>query len=518
MDAEFDAVVVGSGPNGLAAAITLAQAGHSVRVIEASSTAGGGTRSAELTLPGFLHDVCSAVHPLAAGSPFFRSLQLDRLEWVQPEIALAHPDNIGGAACLFRSVEQTADGLGADARAYLGLIQPLVRNWEPLAEEILRPMLHLPRHLLTLARFGLPAIFPAAALAKTLFKQDAARSLFAGIAAHSFLTLEAPASAAFGLVLAAAGHAVGWPIPRGGSQSIANALAAHLIALGGEIQLNHRIGNLNQLPKARAVLLDITPWQFVRIANNRLPSGYRRRLEQFLHAPGVCKIDYALSEPVPWAAPECRRAGTVHVGGSLEKIAESERQVAHGSHPYHPFVLVAQQSLFDETRAPRGRHTLWAYCHVPHGSNFDMSERIEAQIERFAPGFRDCILARHVMKPADLETRNANLVGGDINGGAANLGQLIARPVWSPTPYRTPLPGVYLCSSSTPPGGGVHGMCGWHAARAALREVFAQGNASSLNESSHNLDSISKIEYPAWRQHLLLLLNLHLLCSGARVT
>jgi phytoene dehydrogenase-like protein len=483
--AEFDTIVVGSGPNGLAAAITLAQAGYSVRVLEAGATIGGGTRSAGLTLPGFLHDVCSAIHPLAAGSPFFQTLPLDRfgLAWVEPEIVLAHPDSNGGAACLQRSVDHTADTLGTDARAYRRLMQPLVRSWEALADDILQPLLHLPRHPFMLARFGLHAVWPASALARAFFKEDPTRALLAGIAAHSFLPLEATASAAFALVLATAGHAVGWPIARGGSQAIANALAACLIELGGEIELNRCIEDLNQLPKTRAVLLDVTLWQFLRIARDRLPARYRQRLERFRHAPGVYKIDYALSAPIPWTARECRRAGTVHVGGTLDEIAEAERQVVHGEHPSRPFVLLAQQSQFDETRAPRAQHTLWAYCHVPHGSAFEMSARIEAQIERFAPGFRDCILARHVMKPADLEARNANLVGGDINGGAANFFQLIARPVWSPTPYRTPLPGVYLCSSSTPPGGGVHGMCGWHAARAALREVFgAQQQRDDGNE------------------------------------
>ena len=474
MRAELDAIVVGSGPNGLAAAITLAQAGCSVRLLEASSTIGGGTRSAELTLPGFLHDVCSAIHPLAAGSPFFRSLSLNRfgLFWVEPEIALAHPLGDGKAVCLNRSVIQTANAVGVDERAYRRLMQPLVRNWESLASEILQPLLHLPRYPFALARFGLQALCPAASFARAIFKEERARALLAGIAAHSFLPLEAIASTAFGLVLAAAGHSVGWPIARGGSQEIANALAACLVELGGEIELDHRVENLNRLPKARAVLLDITPWQFLQISQSRLPTRYRRQLQRFCHAPGVCKIDYALSAPIPWSAWECRLAGTIHLGGTLDEIAAAERQVARGEHPKRPFVLLAQQSLFDETRAPGRHHTLWAYCHVPHGSTLDLSASIEAQIERFAPGFRDLVLARHVMKPADLEARNANLVGGDINGGAANFLQLLARPVWGSTPYRTAIPATYLCSSSTPPGGGVHGMCGWHAARAALREVF----------------------------------------------
>jgi phytoene dehydrogenase-like protein len=472
----YDAVVVGSGPNGLAAAIALARAGFSVLVCEANATIGGGARSAEVTLPGFMHDVCSAVHPLAAGSPFLKTVPLDRfgLEWIHPEIALAHPLENGTAACLYRDVDETAKQLGDDARAYLRLMKPLARNWENLAGELLQPMLHLPRHPLTLARFGIPALCPASVLANALFKREPARSLFGGIAAHSFLPLEAVASSAFGLVLGMAGHAVGWPIPRGGSQAITNALANYLHELGGKIEVNRRAENLSDLPKSRAVLLDISVWEFLRIASRQLPSAYRRRLESFRHAPGIFKIDYALSEPVPWKAEACRRAGTIHLGGAVAELAAAERDVARGKIPERPFTLVAQQSLFDATRAPRGKHTLWAYGHVPFDCQIDMSDRIESQIERFAPGFRDCVLARCKKGAADLAKSNRNLAGGDINGGAANLMQLIARPVLSATPYRTPLPGVYLCSSSTPPGGGVHGMCGYHAARAALREVFGR--------------------------------------------
>ncbi len=471
---EYEAIVVGSGPNGLAAAITLARGGVSVLVLEANSTIGGGVRSAELTRPGFVHDICSAVHPLAAGSPFFKTLPLDRfgLTWIQPEIPLAHPLDDGTAACLHRDVDLTADLLGSDARAYRRLMRPLTRDWERLANEILQPMLHLPRHPFPLARFGIPALCPATLLAKTFFKQESARALFAGIAAHSFLPLEAPASSAFGFVLGIAGHAVGWPIPRSGSQAIANALADYLRELGGKIEINRRIDRFEDLPKSRVLLLDMSAWQFAHMAETRLPTQYRRRLENFRHAPGVFKIDYALSSQIPWKAEACKHAGTIHLGGTINEIARTEREVANGKIPERPFVLVAQQSLFDETRAPRGQHTLWAYCHAPFGCKIDMSTRIEAQIERFAPGLRDCILARHSSSPADLERSNLNLTGGDISGGAANLLQLIARPIFSPTPYRTPLPGVYLCSSSTPPGGGVHGMCGYHAALAALREVF----------------------------------------------
>jgi phytoene dehydrogenase-like protein len=475
MSIEYDAVVVGSGPNGLAAAITLARAGCTVLVCEANTTIGGGARSAELTLPGFLHDVCSAVHPLAAGSPFFKRLPLERfgLEWVQPEIPLAHPLDDGSAACLYKDVDFTAGQLGDDSRAYRRLMKPLARNWEKLANEFLQPILHLPRHPFVLARFGIPALCPATLLAKFLFQHEPARALFGGIAAHSFLPLEAPVSSAFALVLGLAGHSVGWPIPRGGSQQISNALAGYLSEVGGKIQVNHRIDNLDDLPKSRAILLDVSVWEFLRIAGQQLSSRYRSRLESFRHGSGVFKIDYALSEPVPWRSEACRRAGTIHLGGAMGEIAAAEREVSRGKVPERPFVLVAQQSLFDETRAPRGQHTLWAYCHIPFDCEMDVSDRIESQIERFAPGFRDCILARHKLSAADLARSNPNLTGGDISGGAANLKQLIARPIFSPTPYRTPLPDVYLCSASTPPGGGVHGMCGYHAARLALREIFA---------------------------------------------
>jgi len=474
MASEYDAVVVGSGPNGLAAAITLARADLSVLVLEANATIGGGARSAELTLPGFVHDVCSAVHPLAAGSPFFKTLPLERfgLDWIQPEIALAHPLDDGSAACLHRDVDLTSEELGRDAHAYCNLMTPLARDWEKLSAEFLQPMLHLPRHPIALGKFGIRAMCPATLLTKLSFNEERTRALFAGIAAHSFLPLESAVSSGFALVLGAAGHAVGWPLPRGGSQSISNALANYFRDLGGKIDIKRRIENFGDLPKARVILFDATVWQFARIAGDRLPHGYRRRLENFRHAPSVFKIDYALSSPIPWKAEGCPRAGTVHLGGTLDEIARSEREVSRGKIPEHPFVLVAQQSLFDETRAPRGQHTLWAYCHVPFGCKIDMSDRIEAQIERFAPGFRDCILARHKMAATDLEKSNPNLAGGDINGGAANLWQLIARPILSPTPYRTPLRGIYLCSSSTPPGGGVHGMCGYHAGRAALRDLF----------------------------------------------
>lgn len=473
---EYDAIVVGSGPNGLAAAIALARAGLSVVVLEANSTTGGGARSAEMTLPGFVHDVCSAVHPLAAGSPFFKTLSLDQfgLEWIQPSIPLAHPLDDGDAACLNRDIVVTADSLGRDANTYRRVMKPLVRDWDKLAAEFLQPMLHLPRHPFALGRFGVAAILPAKFFAKTFFREQRTRALFAGIAAHSFLPLDALVSTAFGLVLGAAGHAVGWPVPRGGSQSISNALADCFRKLGGTIETNRCVESIDQLPKSRAALFDTTVWQLARIARKQLSPHYLRRVENFRHAPGIFKIDYALASPIPWKAEACCRAGTIHLGGTLEEIANAERAISRGIIPERPFVLVAQQSLFDETRAPHGKHTLWAYCHVPFGCKNDMSEAIEKQIERFAPGFRDCILSRHKMGAPDLEKSNSNLSGGDISGGAANLWQLLARPTFGPTPYRTPLRGVYLCSSSTPPGGGVHGMCGYHAARAALRDLFGK--------------------------------------------
>ena len=469
----LDAVVVGSGPNGLAAAITLAQAGRSVQVLEASDVIGGGARSAELTLPGFIHDVCSSIHPLAAGSPFFSTLPLadHGLEWVHPPVPLAHPFDDGTAVLLGRSVRETAESLGRDASAYSRLFEPLVADWDKLATELLGP-LSFPRRPLAMGRFALKALRSAKGLAEALFRDERARGLFGGLASHSMMPLERAPTAAFALVLGIAAHAVGWPFPRGGAQKISDALASYLQSLGGVIVTHRRIASLEELPSAGAMLLEVTPRQLAAIAADRLPSRYRRKLERYRYGPGVFKMDWALDGPIPWAAADCARAGTVHLGGTLEEMAASESAVWRGNHPERPFVLLAQHSLFDNSRAPGGKHTAWAYCHVPNGSDFDMTDRIEAQIERFAPGFRGLILARSTMSPARLEEYNPNYVGGDINGGVQDLRQLFTRPTFRLVPYSTPVKGLYICSASTPPGGGVHGMCGYFAARSALRDTI----------------------------------------------
>jgi phytoene dehydrogenase-like protein len=464
-----DAVVVGAGPNGLAAAIQIARAGHSVAVYEANEDIGGGARSAELTLPGFVHDVCSAIQPLAVMSPFLRGLPLDRhgLEWIQPDAPLAHPLDDGSAVMLERSVDATAARLGTDGDAYRGLLAPLVSRWEHLATEVLRPVTHIPRHPLLLARFGLHAMRSARGLASA-FHGEAARALIAGCAAHSFLPLERPFSAAFALMFLISGNAVGWPLPRGGSRRIAEALGSYLRDLGGTITTGHQVQELSDVPTARAYVFNTSPWNLERIAADRLPAGYRRALRRYRRGPGVFKIDYALDGPVPWRASECLRAGTVHLGGSFEDISASESALWRGKHPERPFVLVAQQSLFDPSRAPNGKHTLWAYCHVPNGSTVDMTEAIEAQLERFAPGFRERVLARSVMNTRDIEHRNANNAGGDIACGSHSGLQLFMRPRIAIDPYATPARDIYLCSSATPPGGGVHGMCGYNAARSVI--------------------------------------------------
>jgi phytoene dehydrogenase-like protein len=472
MSTSPDAIVVGSGPNGLAAAILLAQSGMRTLLREAQPTLGGGLRSSEITLPGFVHDICSAVHPLALSSPFFRSLPLAQfgLEWVQPDAPLAHPLDGGNAAVLEQSLEATARGLGTGGREWVNLHGAFARAWDELAADVLTTPLHLPRKPVLMARFGVQALLPATWLARRL-RGTPARALFAGNAAHSFQALEAPGTAAFGLLLGAAAHAVGWPIVRGGSQRFADALLAYFRSLGGEVQADAPVTTLDELRAARVVMLDLGPRQFARIAGDRLPARYRRALERYRYGAAAFKVDWALDGPLPWTAPSCARSATVHLGGTLEEVAASEAAHERGEVHPRPFVLLVQPTLFDPSRAPAGRHTAWAYCHVPNGCALDLTERIEQQVERFAPGFRERILARSTISPAQFEQRNANLVGGDINGGMMDLLQVVRRPVLRPAPYRTPLRGVYLCSASTPPGGGVHGMCGYHAARAALADL-----------------------------------------------
>jgi phytoene dehydrogenase-like protein len=465
----LDAVVIGSGPNGLAAAITLARAGRSVRVFEAESTIGGATRSAELTEPGFLHDVCSTVHALVVLSPFLRTLPLadHGLQFAHPDAPFAHPFDDGTAVVVERSINATAASLGnQDGRAYRDLVHPFVVRSGDLMEALLGPP--GPRHPLLMARFGMLAIRSSAALARARFRGERARATFGGAAAHSMVPLEYATTSGYALALIIAAHAGGWPVARGGSQQVANALASYLRSLGGEIVTGMRVESLAQLPASRAVLCDVTPRQFLRIAGDNVPAAYRRRLERYRYGPGVFKMDWALNAPVPWRARECGRAGTIHLGGSFAEIADGEGAAWEGRVHDKPYVLLVQPTVCDPSRAPAGKHTLWAYCHVPNGSTADMSGPIEAQIERFAPGFRDCIIAGHAMAPAEMERRNANLIGGDIGGGASDLAQLFSRPVFSLNPYATPLDGVFLCSSSTPPGIGVHGMCGHYAARAAL--------------------------------------------------
>jgi phytoene dehydrogenase-like protein len=470
MKTRHDAVVVGSGPNGLAAAIELARAGRSVLVLEAEEEAGGGSRSGELTLPGFVHDICSAAHPAGAASPFFRSLPLGDhgLRWVHPDAPLAHPLDDGSAVLLERSLHETAAGMGADGPRWRKLFGPLVREGNELIEDLLDPPVHVPKHPVAMARFGVRAARSSLGLAKR-FETEGARALLGGMAAHSVLPLSRLPTGAVALFFGLLGNVVGWPVAEGGSQRIADALIAHLRSLEGDIQTGRRVRSMSDVPPATAVLFDVTPRQLARIGGAELPSGYRTRLEKFRHGPAVFKLDWALDGPIPWKAEPCLRAATVHVGGTLEEIAASEEAVARGDHPEWPFLILVQPTLFDPTRAPAGRHIGWAYCHVPNGSTVDMTQRMEAQVERFAPGFRDRILARNVMSPADIERHNENCIGGDISGGAQTLRQLIARPVPRLNPYATPNPKLFLCSSSTPPGAGVHGMCGYHAARSALR-------------------------------------------------
>jgi phytoene dehydrogenase-like protein len=466
------AVVVGSGPNGLSAAIVLARAGMQVEVLEASTQIGGGASSGELTLPGFIHDRGSAVHPLGIASPFFSQLPLANhgLRWIWSPAQLAHPLDDGTAVMLYRDIDRTAAQLGPDGAAWKRIFSPLVRQWKPLVEEVFQP-LHIPRHPLLLARFGFRAVLPAAFLAKMAFRGVRARALFAGIAAHSALRLQSPLSSAFGLVLAAAGHAVGWPIPQGGAQSITNALSGVLAEHGGHIRTGTPVSDLVPLRGNRLAMYDVTPRQFVGIAGAKLPARFRRALEGYLYGPGVFKVDWALSSPIPWTAKECSTAITVHLGGSLDEIAASEQFAWERKPPERPFILLAQPTLFDPTRAPSGLHTAWAYCHVPNGWDGSALEQIENQIERFAPGFRDCVLARSVRTAPEMQRWNGNLVGGDVNAGAFTIKQFLLRPTWRW--YGTPLPGTYLCSAATPPGGAVHGLCGYYAARMALKRLRA---------------------------------------------
>jgi phytoene dehydrogenase-like protein len=471
---DFDAIIVGSGPNGLAAAIHLQQNGLSVLILEAKSEIGGGLRSAELTLPGFTHDICSAIHPLAVGSPFFQQLPLadHGLEYIYPEIAAAHPFDNGTAAVLKQSITETAELLGSDEQAYLKLIQPIVTDWPNIAADVLGP-LHYPKNPLAMAKFGLSALTSATHLAKR-FKTEKAKGLLAGMAAHSMQPLSNLTTSAAALVLMTNGHLKGWPIPKGGSNRIANALASYFTSIGGKIETNTYVKSLEQLPSSHAVLFDVSPKQLLQIAGHQFSSLYRWQLERYRYGMGVFKVDWALDGLIPFKAEECKKAGTIHIGNTMAEITRSEQQTWDGQHPEKPFVLLAQQSVFDPSRAPEGKHTGWAYCHVPNGSKVDMTTAIENQIERFAPGFKDLILAKHTMSSAQMEVYNPNYIGGDINGGVIDIGQLFTRPALRWSPYKTSAKGIYICSASTPPGGGVHGMCGYNAAKKVLQDIFAE--------------------------------------------
>ncbi len=465
-----NACVIGAGPNGLAAAIVLAQAGLQVDVLEAEPTPGGAARTLELTLPGFLHDFGSAVHPLAAGSPFFSSLPLRDygLEWIHSPAPLAHPLDDGTAVVLERDLGNARASLAVDGEAWFKFLRPFVEHWTEFAPEVLRPVPSIPKHPWLMARFGMSAFLSARAIARR-FRSERTRALFAGLAAHSFLSLDEALSGAVGMLMAVPAHAVGWPIPRGGSQSLTNALCRYLSTFGSKVTTSLRVETLAQLPRYDLVLCDVTPRQLMNLAGERLSKSYRHQVAGYRYGSGVFKVDYALNRPIPWKASECLRAATVHLGGSFEEIAASEQSVRDGRHADHPLVLLAQPSLFDSSRAPQGKHTAWAYCHVPNGSNADMLERLEDQIERFAPGFRDCVLARRVFFPANLEKMDPNLIGGDIGGGVMDIRQFLFRPTWRH--YATSARDIYICSSSTPPGGGVHGMCGYHAAKMALSKL-----------------------------------------------
>lgn len=470
--ADYDAVVIGSGPNGLSAAIRLQQAGLSVLILEGKDTIGGGTRTLELTLPGFLHDVCSAIHPLGAASPFFSTLPLREhgLDFIDPPVLAAHPLDGGRAAALYSSLDKTADALGEDSSVYQSLVKPLVKSWPRIINDLLGP-LRIPVHPIDLTKFGLNALRPATLLSKK-FRTTEGRALWAGMAAHSIQPLTNIATSAIALVLLAAGHVRGWPFPKGGSHQITKALASYFTSIGGKIETNFYVQSMSQLPAAHAYLFDVTPAQLLKIAGQKFSSIYRWQLGRYRYGAGVCKVDWALSAPAPFINDACRSAATVHIGNTIEEIAEGEAMIWKGKHSEKPFVLFAQQSVFDESRAPGGRHVAWTYCHVPHGSTVDMTERIEQQVERFAPGFRDLILARHTFTAAQIEEYNPNYIGGDINGGVIDIGQLFTRPALRASPYRTSARGIYLCSSATPPGGGVHGMCGVNAADRALKDIF----------------------------------------------
>jgi phytoene dehydrogenase-like protein len=473
---QIDAIIVGSGPNGLSAAIVLAQAGCTVVVFEAEKTIGGGARSAELTLAGFVHDVCSAVHPFAIASPFWRTLPLAAygLEWIEPPVMIGHPFDDSSAVLVERSLDATAAALGQDEDAYKTTIGTVVEDWARLERAVLGPFT-VPKHPFVLARFGMNALRSAKGLATSAFKNERTRAMFAGIAAHGMLPLDHKLTAGIGLTLGAMCHVPGWPIPRGGSQNITDALVAHLQSLGGEIVADSRVTDIDKLPPARAILCDLSPKPLLRIAGHKFPRPYRQTLERYRYGMGVFKVDWALDAPIPWKAEGCRRAGTLHLGGSLKEIAESEKAAWEGRTSEKPFVLLSQPTLFDPSRAPIGKHVVWGYCHVPGGSTVNMLDRVEQQIERFAPGFCDRVLARSVLTPADIEGHNANLVGGDIAAGVTDLRQFFTRPTWRN--YSTPVKGLYICSAATPPGVGVHGMCGYFAAKLALREVFGSSDS-----------------------------------------
>lgn len=468
---DYDAIVVGAGPNGLAAAIMLQQHGLQVLLVEGKDTIGGGMRSAQLTLPGYVHDVCSAIHPLAVLSPYLSTLPLQQhgLEFIYPPIAAAHPFDDGSCAILTQSVAATAQSLGSDAKTYMQLMQPVVDAWPIIADDILAP-LHIPKHPLLMAQFGLKALQPATRLARR-FSSRQAKGLLAGMAAHAIQPLTNMATSAIALVLLASAHVKGWPVVKGGSQAIANAMAAYFTSLGGTIQTGFYITSLQQLPSARAVLFDVTPKQLLQIAGHKFSSIYKWQLQRYRYGMGTFKIDWALDAPIPFTNEACKQAGTIHIGNTLEEIAAGEKLTSKGIHTDKPFVLLAQQSLFDVTRTPPGKHAAWAYCHVPAGSTKDITSIIEQQVERFAPGFKDCILARHTFNSAEMEEYNPNYIGGDINGGIIDIAQLFTRPALRLSPYKTSAKGLYICSSATPPGGGVHGMCGYHAARRVLRDL-----------------------------------------------